>query len=308
MIFDFNSSERKGLLVLAVLIILSIAFRYALPFIKSSSETDFTEFKKDIEAFSQSQKEYDIKVEQERLEKQNKYKNYKNNNYQNNYKYKKNTRTIKYFNLDPNIARVSDWERFGFSKKQSYVIFNYINKRGGISKKEQLKEIFVIDNKKYNEMKSFILIDKTSINNKQKSNFNSNKVEHVIVEINSATKDELMSISGIGSVFSDRIIKYRDLLGGFYSVEQLNNVYGIKPETFELIKDNIIVEKELVNKFNVNFVDAKELSSHPLISYKEAKALINYRTNKGFINDLNVLFDNDIIKNKDVKHYLKAND
>ena len=308
MIFDFNSSERKGLLVLALIIILSLAFRYALPLLKPSSKTDFTEFKNQIAEFSKSQKEYDILLEKEKLEKQRKYDSYKNNTYSNNYKYKKQKeKKVHYFKLDPNKATISDWEKFGFSQKQSKVIYNYIDRRGGVSSKEQLKDIFVIDSKKYNEMKSFIIIDESWLSNLKPKNKSYSK-DLIIVELNSATKESLMSISGVGDVLSDRIIKYRDLLGGFYSVEQLNKVYGIKPEVFAKIEDNIIVEEHLVKKINVNFVDVKDLSSHPLISYKEAKALINFRTNKGFIIDLNVLFDNNILKNKELIYYLKTNE
>ena len=53
------------------------------------------------------------------------------------------------------------------------------------------------------------------------------KLPPVVVEINTADSAELMRLNGIGASFSRRIVKYRNLLGGFISKEQLLEVYGM---------------------------------------------------------------------------------
>lgn len=63
------------------------------------------------------------------------------------------------------------------------------------------------------------------------------------IDINSATVDELLSLHGIGPVRAKAIIEYRDSVGGFKSVEEIINVKGIGPATFEKIKDQISVAK-----------------------------------------------------------------
>ena len=302
LIFDFNSSERRGLLVLAVILVLGIGFKYTLPYIIPETKTDFSKFKKEIS-------ELEFAKEQELKEKEDRQKSYKQNNYSkyNKTKYKK--KKVKYFKLNPNTAKTSDWKKFGFSEKQSYIIYNYIKACGGINNKSQLKKIFVIDDKKYKEMSPYIVITKEDAEKKDNNSYKSYSNDNIqVVELNTANKKELMSISGIGPFLSDMIIEYRSSLGGFYSKEQLKEVYGIKPETFEKIKGYIIIDKTSIQKLNVNFSDTKMLSSHPYINYKLAKAIVDYRTKNGFIKDVTILFDKKIITDKKLKYYLITQD
>lgn len=63
----------------------------------------------------------------------------------------------------------------------------------------------------------------------------------VKVNINTASKEELMNLKGIGESRADDIIRYRDRFGGFQTIEDIMNVSGIKEAAFEKIKDNITV-------------------------------------------------------------------
>jgi competence protein ComEA len=68
-------------------------------------------------------------------------------------------------------------------------------------------------------------------------------VDHLI-NINTANQEELESLPGIGQVLSQRIIKYRNAYGLFKTIEDINVIYGLSPETYDLIKDLITVETE----------------------------------------------------------------
>ena len=61
------------------------------------------------------------------------------------------------------------------------------------------------------------------------------------VSINDSDKEELMELSGIGSVTANNIIEYRKTNGKFESLESLLNVNGIGTQTFNRIKDSIIL-------------------------------------------------------------------
>jgi DNA uptake protein ComE-like DNA-binding protein len=103
----------------------------------------------------------------------------------------------------------------------------------------------------------------------------------ISIELNSADTSKLKQIYGIGSVLSNRIVKYRDLLGGFYNEKQLLDVYAIDTNVYEDFKHQIFVDLSLVKKIDINFADANELSKHPFISFKLANSIVNYRSNHG---------------------------
>ena len=62
-----------------------------------------------------------------------------------------------------------------------------------------------------------------------------------LTDLNSASKEELMSLPGIGPVKADAIIKYRNTYGGFVAAEEIMEVRGIGKATYEKIKDRITV-------------------------------------------------------------------
>ena len=86
-------------------------------------------------------------------------------------------------------------------------------------------------------------INSASTGNSSPSSEDGNKVidDDSKVSINSATKEELMKLEGIGEVKAEAIIKYRQENGSFKSVEELKNVSGIGDAVYDKIKDNIIV-------------------------------------------------------------------
>lgn len=61
------------------------------------------------------------------------------------------------------------------------------------------------------------------------------------VDLNRASKEELMTLSGIGEVKAEAIISYREEHGGFQSIEELKNIEGIKDGVFKKVKDRIKV-------------------------------------------------------------------
>lgn len=195
----------------------------------------------------------------------------------------------KLFYFDPNNLPHADWHKLGLSDKQITVLKNYESKGGRFRKKTDLKKIYSINDRLYKRLEPYIQIktvpdsEITKPQNRTPllyDKFERNKAE--LIDINTCDTTALMSLKGIGSILSKRILKYKDVLGGFYRIEQLKEVYGVTAETYDLIKDHIVVSGlDGIKKININKVDAISLAKHPYLSPKDAKLIVNYRDQHG---------------------------
>jgi DNA uptake protein ComE-like DNA-binding protein len=91
----------------------------------------------------------------------------------------------------------------------------------------------------------------------------------------------LVRLKGIGPSFAKRIIKYRELLGGYISKSQVLEVYGMDSARFIPIEIMMEVDTTVRSKMNLNSVDAKELMRHPYLDKNQAVAIVNYRQQHG---------------------------
>jgi len=116
-----------------------------------------------------------------------------------------------------------------------------------------------------------------------------------LLDLNTCDSASLEALPGIGPVLSVRIIKYRNLLGGYASVSQLLEVYGLTPETFDLISSKVKADSTAIRKINVNNADYKQLIRMPYLEKSEVNAILKYREEKGRIVGMNELIENKLI-------------
>lgn len=120
------------------------------------------------------------------------------------------------------------------------------------------------------------------------------------LELNSADTTELKKIPGIGSGYANRIIKYKNMLGGYVEITQLKEVWGMDDILYNKITPYITL-KPAVTKIKVNAVDFKTLNQHPYVNYKQAQIIIDIRERKGNIESINRLALLDEFKPNDIK-------
>lgn len=112
------------------------------------------------------------------------------------------------------------------------------------------------------------------------------KKAKVQLDINSASREDLKKVYGIGDGLSERILKEKEKLGGFVSMEQMNDVWGLSPEVIESLnkgfKIGILPE---IKKIKINEASVKELSQFPYFRYALAKSIVTFRTMNGRIKD-----------------------
>jgi competence ComEA-like helix-hairpin-helix protein len=180
--------------------------------------------------------------------------------------------------FDPNQYQVKDWMKLGLSEKQANVVLSF-GKRKFYSN-EDLKRVFVINEELFSLLKdSTIYPDKNQ--NYTNPFIEKKEVENkkVSIEINDASEEDLMKIKGIGSGYAKRIIKFRDMLGGFANAEQIRETYGLPPETVEeILKYGFL--KSGVRKLKINQISLADFR-HPYVKYFQAKAIIAYRDQHG---------------------------
>ena len=105
-----------------------------------------------------------------------------------------------------------------------------------------------------------------------------------VLDINQATKEDLMKIYGIGDGLSERILNQKEKFGGFVSMEQMEDIWGLSPEVIENLNNHFKVSVlPNVKKININNASAKELTQFHNFGYALAKEVVTYRTMNGDI-------------------------
>lgn len=103
-----------------------------------------------------------------------------------------------------------------------------------------------------------------------------------VTDINRATKEELIKVYGIGDAISNRILKFKESLGGFVSMEQMKDVWGLSPEVIENLNSHFkVLVQPNVKKIDINNASIKELSQFPYFNYQMAKQIVTYRSMNG---------------------------
>lgn len=100
-----------------------------------------------------------------------------------------------------------------------------------------------------------------------------------VIELNTADTSALTKVKGIGPAFSNRIVKFRNYLGGYYSVEQLREVYGMTDELYNSIKKHFEVDKSKIRKFSVNADSFSYKFRHPYLDRDNVKAILKIKKN-----------------------------
>lgn len=178
--------------------------------------------------------------------------------------------------FDPKYYRVNDWMKLGLSEKQSEVVVKFASR--GISGESELKKIFVIPDELFLLIKDSVIY---SVEGTSKINNSSSKKEIELVDLNTCSREQLIKLPGIGEYFADKIISYREILGGYNSKSQLLEVWNFNIEKLDKISPYLIFSNE-INKINVNSATLDELKQHPYITYNVANSIVKMRSQSKF--------------------------
>lgn len=196
------------------------------------------------------------------------------------------------FPFNPNTASDEQLGRLGLSERQIQSIRKYLSSGGYFKDKSAFANFRAISESQKQRLLNYVFIDGQI---KESNEIRPPQQSLVRIEINGADSIQLKRLPGIGGVLSKRIVKYRDLVGGFYSVLQLKEVYGITDDVFAKVEPKITVDQGKVRKIDLNFSDKKELSRHPYIKAELADRIVRFRSRIGAISNKKMLLDSMIL-------------
>jgi competence ComEA-like helix-hairpin-helix protein len=195
------------------------------------------------------------------------------------------------FYFDPNTISASDWKRLGLRDKTIKTIENYLDKGGHFNNPENLQKIYGLRDDEYERLRPYIKIESSP--SKPNDNFAPSKSKdetqpaksyagrYSIIDINTADTSAFISLPGIGSKLAARIVTFREKLGGFYSIDQIGETYGLPDSTFQKIKQYLKLDNVSVKKININSATVDEMKAHPYIKYSLANPIVAYRNEHG---------------------------
>ena len=220
-----------------------------------------------------------------------------------------NTDTSPLFHFDPNFASYDTLTILGLSEKQARTLISYRNKGGRFRQPSDINKIYGIDEPTSARLIPYINIEK-DFKKVQYLHIDSmdyqKKPERI--DLNRADSAALDSLPGLGPVLSSRIIKYRKLLGGFISAEQLKEVYGMPEATYNFLSRRVFADSSGITGIDINEAGFKELSRHPYLERYDIQAVLKYKELKGRISNINELVDNKVLtadKARKISPYLK---
>lgn len=193
------------------------------------------------------------------------------------------------FNFDPNTLDAAGWKRLGIREKTIATILKYRDKGGQFRKPEDLQRIYGLPAAQYAQLRPYILITGTTATLPPGQQQHKDLAEKplttsgapVEVEINTADSDLFERLPGIGPTLAMRIIRFREKLGGFYSIEQVKETFGLADSVFQKIRRYLRNESGELRKVDLNKAGMEELKAHPYVRYKIASVIVQYRNQHG---------------------------
>lgn len=206
--------------------------------------------------------------------------------------------TVKYFDFNPNTASIDELSLLGVPNFLAQRINNYRAKGGKFFVKKDLLKIFDFPDSLFYALTPYVLLpDRKAVPSKSKvesGKRTSNELpigikamkvepeEPLLFDVNVADSTQLKKLRGIGSSYAKRIISYRKLLGGYYSVDQLKEVYGMNEALFVAIAPYLSMSDSIsLAQVPINLATFKELLAHPYIDYEQTKEILNVKSKNG---------------------------
>ena len=179
----------------------------------------------------------------------------------------------------------------GFSIREAELVIRYRDMIGGYRSIEEFGECYSVDSIMLERLRPHLVFTPRPQPE--------SKVEELPIDINSADSATLCRVRGIGPKSAQAIVEYRSLLGGYHSVEQISELSVVTAENFAQILPQIYCDSAEIKKININFAASNELKTHPYITSRMLKHIINKRVLKGGWSTIQEMIDDNILTSEE---------
>lgn len=278
--FYYSKSERRVILVLLAVAVLALGFYIGTRCLQDTSNSSLV---------SEDGKADSLRIQIREREEARSFKR----------KFKKqevyNTREIVLARFNPNTADSATLRSLGLSEFVVRNILRYREKGGVFRTPEALAKIYGLSSEQYLSLRPYIVIPVSSVSSPVDTVYKQIALDKVtvfskypqgtVLDLNVADTAELKRIPGIGSVLARRIVSYRQRLGGFFRVEQLQEIEHVDTVVNKWFR----VDGDSLRMLEVNHAGLDELRKHPYMDFYKARAIIDYRRKRGKIKGLSRL-------------------
>ena len=204
---------------------------------------------------------------------------------------KRSLDSISYTPFRIDTATADYLRSLGFSRRQAELVVRYREMIGGYRSMEEFAECYAVDSAMAERLRPYIIFPErdttaTVVYEREAISFP--------VNINTADSTTLRRVRGIGEKSVGPIMRYRELLGGYYSVDQISELDVVTEENFRIISQQIYADSVDIKKISINFASPKVLEVHPYLSNRMLRRIINKRELKGGWSTIQEMIDDDI--------------
>ncbi len=288
--------ERSRLIILlSVFILLCIIKFYVVVFYKPTSIPIDKHILDSVEMVSLQKKEnyyakkdFDLSKSYDTTTKNPKLKNKKHET--------EKPKSFVSFQFDPNKIGKDSLKLLGFSSYATNSLLKYRSKGGVIRSIDQMSKINGLDESTLERLTPYVNLPEhqkkqyasysSNIQNLDSTQFAKKKKKYKrknpkVFDINAGDTTAFMNLHGIGRIYSKRIINFRKSLGGFFTIQQIGDVWGIEDSLFQAIMPYLVVNPSLIQKRNINHMDKDSLNKHPYINWQKSKTILAYKSAHG---------------------------